>query len=178
MKLIGLTGKARSGKDSVAKMLTLQHGYIRTSFADPLKAAAQHIFGLSYRQTWCDDVKEVEIPRWGMTPRRIFQLLGTEAIKPAFGVDVWFKRWKMGFDAIKDTDNVVVTDVRFDLERDELYKLGAIIVEIRRGEGLNGSAGEHSSEQGLSAPPDFIIENDGTLEDLQVKVEALVKGIQ
>ena len=62
MKLIGLTGKARSGKDTVANYLFNQHGYTRIAFADPVKLAAQQVFGLTHEQTWVEGLKEVEIP--------------------------------------------------------------------------------------------------------------------
>ena len=95
MKLIGITGEARSGKDTIAKHLWAEYGFTRIAFADPLKLAAQQMFGLSHAQTWDDSLKEVVIPHWGMTPRKIFQLMGTEASKPVFGEDVWVKRWLM-----------------------------------------------------------------------------------
>jgi dephospho-CoA kinase len=58
MKLIGITGKARSGKDTIARHLWAQHAFTRIAFADPLKLAAQSIFGLTHDQTWNDDLKK------------------------------------------------------------------------------------------------------------------------
>ena len=37
MKLIGITCKARSGKDTIARHLWAQHAFTRIAFADPLK---------------------------------------------------------------------------------------------------------------------------------------------
>lgn len=174
MNLIGITGKARSGKDTVARHLVMNHDFVRLAFADPLKQAAQEIFGLTAEQTWSDDLKEVMIPRWGMTPRKIFQLLGTECMKPFFGEDMWIKRLDINYDILKDSDNVVVTDVRFDPEADYIRSKGGIIVEVRRGDGLAGEAGSHASERGLRLPPDMIIDNFGTIEDLHDAVDGLI----
>ena len=177
MKLIGITGKARSGKDTVARMLFAQHAFTRIAFADPLKLAAQQMFGLSKEQTWGDHKKEEIIPYWGMSPRQMFQLLGNEAVKPVFGADIWIKRWSMSYATLKDTDDIIVPDVRFDHEASHIRSLGGVIVELQRGIGLVGSTGDHTSERGLSTLPEYTIDNNGTLEDLRVKVMSLVEGL-
>lgn len=174
MKLIGITGKARSGKDSIAKYLWSEHAFTRIAFADPMKLAAQQIFGLSDEQTWHDDFKEVEIEHWGMSPREIFQKLGTEAIRGTFGDMTWVKRWAISYATLKDTDDIVVPDVRFDSEAQALRNLGGVIIEVRRGAGLIGSTGNHSSELGLSTLPEFIIENYGTLQELHAEVDKII----
>lgn len=178
MKLIGITGKARSGKDSAARYLWTQYAFSRIAFADPLKAAAQAMFGLSDRQAWDDELKEVEIPFWGMTPRRMLQLLGTDASKPIFGNDIWVKRWLITYDLLNDTDDIVVPDVRVDIEADAIRKRGGILIEMRRDvAGLTGAAGAHVSEGGLSAPADFVIHNNGTLEELYGALDTIVGGL-
>ena len=177
MKLIGITGKARSGKDSAAKYLWTQYGFSRIAFADPLKEAAQAMFGLSDRQAWDDELKEVVIPHWNMAPRQMFQKEGTEAGRNVFGGDLWIKRFMLTYNLLKDTDDIIVPDVRFDNEAEALRSLGGIIIEVRRGQaGLSGSAGAHVSESGLSLPADYVIENEGTLEELHEKFEAIVFG--
>lgn len=177
MKLIGITGKARSGKDTIAKHLFARYGFTRIAFADPLKLAAQQMFGLSQEATWQDHAKETVIPYWDMSPRQIFQLLGTEAIKPVFGEDFWVKRWMITYGIFRNTDDIVVPDVRVDIEADALRALGGVIIEVRRGTGLVGSTGEHVSERGLSTLPDFVIENSGSFEDLYSQVERIVEGV-
>lgn len=176
MKLIGLTGKARSGKDTIASYLWHSAGFTRIAFADPLKLAAQNIFGLTDGQTWDDELKEVVIERIGLSPRQIFQKLGTEAVRNVFGESTWLKRWLVGYDFLKETDDIVVPDVRFDNENALIKSLGGIIVEVRRGPGLVGSTGDHASEHGLSTLPDVVIENNGTLDDLYAQVEYVLKG--
>ena len=177
MKLIGITGKARSGKDTLAAYGWSRYSFTRIAFADPLKLAAQQMFGLSQEQTWGDHKKEEVIPYWGMSPRQMFQLLGNEAVKPVFGADIWIKRWSMIYATLKDTDDIIVPDVRFDHEASHIRSLGGVIVEVQRGIGLVGSTGDHASERGLSTLPEYTIDNNGTLEDLRVKVMSLVEGL-
>ena len=179
MKLIGITGKARSGKDSIAKYLWAQYGFSRFAFADAVKLAAQAKFGLSDRQTWDDELKEVVIPFWGMAPREMFQKEGTEAGRDVFGYDLWLKRWLITYNLLGDTEDIVVPDVRFDNEADLIRSRGGIIIEVRRDvAGLTGAAGAHVSEGGLSAPADFVIHNNGTLEELYAAVDTILGGLQ
>ena len=175
MKIIGLTGLARSGKDSIAKYLWAQHEYTRIAFADPLKMAAQHIFGLTDEQTWNDDLKEVVIDYWDMSPRQMFQKLGTEAIKGTFGDATWAKRWELSYGPFALTDDVVVPDVRTDVEAALLRYYGGVIIEVsRKSAGLSGDEGSHSSESGLSTFAEFEIANEGTIQDLHEAVEAVL----
>lgn len=176
-KLIGITGKAHSGKDTIADHLWAEYAYTRIAFADPLKRAAQEIFGLSHEQVFDQELKEMMVEHWGMTPRQILQKLGTEAIRGTFGGDVWTKRWLLSYDFLKATDDVVVPDVRFDEEAALIRAQGGVIIEVRRGAGLQGAAGQHTSEKGLSLPPNFIIENNSTLDALYAEVEMIVGGL-
>ena len=179
-KLIGLAGKAGAGKDTVADYLWEKEGAIKIAFADALRAAGTSIFGLDPRNFLDRDLKEAEVEYWGMTPRRMLQLLGTEATKPVFGDDIWLKRWFLSYSAVRDTDHVVVPDVRFDVEAEAIRHLGGTIVHIvRPGAGLSGAAGEHASEAGIELQDgDLYLLNDGTTYDLGNKVDELWETIK
>jgi dephospho-CoA kinase len=41
--IIGLSGYAQSGKDTVAELLCLNYGYKRVSFADPMREALMRL---------------------------------------------------------------------------------------------------------------------------------------
>jgi hypothetical protein len=75
--LIGLVAPKRSGKDTVANYLCSSYGFKKYNFADPLKKGIKEIFGLTYEQLDGKD-KEVVDPFWGITPRELFQKIGTE----------------------------------------------------------------------------------------------------
>lgn len=173
--LIGITGKAGAGKDTVAEYLWRKHGFVRIAFADPLKRAVQEIFGLSDEQTWGREHKEVPVHYWGMSPRRMMQLLGTDCIRKQFGGDVWVKRWVLSYKLVSETDCVVVPDVRFVEEADAIRRNGGKVIRISRGaeNGLGHEAKRHESEMGL--PDEYVshtISNDGSFDDLYEKIEA------
>ena len=179
-KLIGLAGKAGAGKDTVADYLWEKEGAIKIAFADPLRLAASAIFGLGQCNFLDRDLKEAEVEYWGMTPRRMLQLLGTEATKPVFGADIWLKRWFLSYSAVRDTDHVVVPDVRFDVEADAIRNLGGTIVHIARpGARLSGATGEHSSEAGIELRDgDMYLSNSGSVEELRYEVDQLWESIK
>lgn len=178
MKLIGITGKAGAGKDTIASILWRAHSFTVMPFAGPLKAAAAHMFGLGMQHFNDREMKEKVNTYWGMSPRQMLQLLGTEAVKPHFGEDIWIKRWNLDYGALAETDHIVVPDVRFDPEANHLRKLNGIIIEVRRpAAGLAGDTGSHASERGLTMEPDFVIMNDGSLEDLIIKVQNLMREL-
>lgn len=177
MKLIGISGKAGSGKDTIADYLFERHGFLKISFADPLKAAASKIFGVNLAIFYDRDKKESPLEYWNMTPRRMLQLLGNEAVKPHFGDDLWIKRWFLSYQQVKDTDCVVVPDCRFDRECVAIRYLGGTMIHLERpGAGLDGEAGTHSSEVGpTQMAQDFLLVNDGTVKDLYAAVEVVLK---
>jgi hypothetical protein len=72
LEIIGLCGVARSGKDTAAKCLELDHGFMRVALGDGLRGAFWAIDGPSWELT-----KELELA--GVTSRWGLQTLGTEA---------------------------------------------------------------------------------------------------
>lgn len=177
--LIGITGKAGSGKDTVADWLWERHGFLKLAFADPLKLAAEAIFGLPRGMFHDRGKKEAVNPYWGKSPRELLQLLGTEATKPVFGEDVWLKRWLISYSMFKDTDPVVVPDVRFDLEAEYIRTIGGVILHLDRdAAGLSGSTSKHASERGVTPMAgDYGINNNGSLEDLRRFTDAIIERL-
>jgi hypothetical protein len=98
--ILGLTGVAGSGKDTVADYLIQKFGYTRVALADPLKRIAQSVFNFSDEQLWgpsanrnepdkrylhrekrdiCNPVLQTKsgVPEEHLTPRYALQMLGT-----------------------------------------------------------------------------------------------------
>ena len=73
--LIGISGKAQSGKDTLGKYLCDEYRCLHYYFAKPLKEGAKVMFNLTDDQI---ANKEVPIEPWGISPRKIYQVLGTE----------------------------------------------------------------------------------------------------
>lgn len=76
--IIGLAALARSGKDTVASMLLKRENVAAFALADSLKAGCQALFGLTSDEAWSDAIKEEVVDLWSLSPRQMFQMLGTE----------------------------------------------------------------------------------------------------
>lgn len=174
-KIIGIAGKARVGKDTVAKYLWTAYGYTRVAFADPLKVAAQAIFGLTSEQTWDDDLKEVPIPYWGYSPRQLFQLLGSDCVKPVFGADIWARHMHLNLLALPE-DDLVIPDVRFEQEAAYIRNMGGTILHLTRPDAP--AVNPHASEDGIVLRLlDVTLVNDGSLQDLYQEVDRVLRSL-
>jgi len=180
LKLIGVHGKAQSGKDTIARVLVEEHGFVRMAFADPLKAASAVLFGWPVEMAFSDEIKGYKSPLWDITGRTAFQRLG-DAMKIGFGTDFWIKRWACEYARLKDKHSIVVADVRTNAEADMIRGLGGVILHLeRRGAGLTGLEGMHSSEAGITfnRSTDLRIENNGTLSELEDEINRIVAFIE
>lgn len=185
MKIMGICGKKRSGKDTIGEYLIEKYGYVRYAFADPVKDICRIMFKLSEDQLY-GDKKEVLDQRWGITPREAFQKIGTDfgqialhKIIPDITGQVrsrqfWTKHFELWFkeQVEKNPDiKVVITDVRFKHEAKIIKELGGIIVKVKRS-GLVSDG--HISETELdNIATSFIVENNETIEDLHKKIDEI-----
>jgi len=159
--VIGISGKAGSGKDTLGKYLCEEYRCLHYYFAKPLKEGAKIMFALTDDQI---ANKEVPIEPWGISPRKIWQLLGTEVGR---GIDpaIWIKNAEM-FIHKHPGRTVIITDVRFDNEAIFIRNRGGIVINIIR-EQQDIIENRHSSEGGLSPNNiDMTIYNNGTKEDM------------
>jgi hypothetical protein len=173
-KIIGVTGRAGSGKDTVHKILDEQfadYPLNRLAFADLLKDSAMASLGLKYqsanafKQSGSIRIK-IGDTKFEMSGREYLQRYGAEAHREIFGKDFWidaaFERLQKGV--------TIVTDVRFDNEAAAIHEFGGMVWKIERpGDEITES--QHSSEQGVSdALIDQFLVNDGTIDDLRTQV--------
>jgi len=120
-RIIGLAGLARSGKDTVARML-LEHDRVAAyALADPLKEGCQVLFGLSDDQAWGDDGKENTIALWGRSPRQLFQRVGTEWMR-GHDPDHWLMRAERELNAPARAGDVDSSRLQ---DPDAVFRLGA-----------------------------------------------------
>lgn len=178
-KLIGIAGRAGAGKDTVADYLWENYGFLKMSFADPLKRAASAMFGITLEAFYDRDLKEQVVEFWGMSPRTMAQLLGSDAVKPVFGEDLWIKRFMVSYACVAKTDHVVIPDVRFEPEAQFIRDMGGTIVHLQRpGLSLEGAAAAHYSENGIAhVQGDTILTNMGTLENLYSQVDMMLHQV-
>lgn len=176
MKLIGIHGKALSGKDTVASMLMDDHGFGQMSFANPLKLAAAVIFGWDPAICYSQEGKKQYSEYWETTVRQALQDFG-EGIRKLFGEDFWIKRWGIDYSKVMNTHDIVISDVRYENEAEAIRGFGGVILHLRRpGAGLEGAQGQHSSEAGIQIHSnDLVLHNTGTLDDLRTSVRGLLE---
>lgn len=144
-----------------------------------------------WRET--DDAWWSEHLKRPFSPRLALQLMGTESGRNVFHRDVWvlslLKR-------VHPQKNYVIADVRFPNEIDMIKKMGGKVYRVKRGpepewfnfaEGLNMTTSFDGSIQKMKNYPDVhysewawvgkffdsVIENEGTLKDLELKVAKL-----
>lgn len=128
-----------------------------------------------------------------ITPRYILQQLGTEVLREHFHQDIWIAGLENR--ARNATHNIVVTDCRFPNEIKSIKKSGGAIVNVRRGPdpewydyAWDANRGDldakftlkkfniHPSETSLVGMKfDYVIQNDGDLDELQINIDTMVK---
>lgn len=186
--LIGITGRAGAGKDTLAEMLDME--FYNTipksitgikSFAAPLKTAAAILFDLTIYHTLDRELKETPMPEHnGLCPRQMLQKLGS-AVRKEFGGSPFINLMKNRIDEAKE-DVIIIPDVRYQNEAEFIlsYTDSMLIVIDRPGTVDTTKFNTHESEDGLCIPdlkcPDKIyhINNDRGLEDLKNLAKVLV----
>lgn len=187
--IIGLSGKAKSGKSTVAGRLMTTHGFCELAFVDTLKDVAAQVFGFSFQQTH-GGLKEVEDPFWGVTPRRVMQVIGTEICR-SLHPDVWVRALMRQVQARASTGSlsIAISDVRFPNEVEAIKSMGGQVWRVKRGAPRVGwfersrvgrkIFGHHESEVALDHLEDDafdqVIDNQAmTIEELYGRVDAIM----
>lgn len=184
VKLIGLSGYARSGKDTVGDYLVKHHGFVKVSFAEPMRQALLALNPyLQSSNAWIGEgVRLQDVIHaygwdgykgsfWGDDIRGLMQRFGTEVGRKQFGEDFWVDKASKLIDTYLWQDmNVVITDMRFVNEAKAVEALGGQTWRIER-DGVV-AANAHVSETALDTYGfDQLIRNDGSLDELYEKVE-------
>lgn len=201
--IIGIVGKARSGKDAFAEMLAneifneTKQRYVLMAYAQELKLRVQRDFDLTYEQLWGDD-KEVHDNRYikkcgncttepsdpaiihkpFWTPREILQGYGEfyRSIDELF----WVKHL---FNTIEEKEyrNVIITDVRHPNEVSPVVEKGGYMIKVTS-DRLDRSSihgANHISEIAVDMcdEVDFVVKNDSTLKALAESTKMVAKFI-
>lgn len=169
--LIGIAGRARSGKDTVANFIIAAIGGYRYSFADPIRAMLVPL-GVDMSDPYWQARKEDVIPALGVSPRRMMQTLGTEWGRNLINPDLWIIMAHQRL--LQNGPGMVIPDVRFENEAAWIRKHGGRIIHVIRPEAKAVEA--HASEDGIEMlDADAQLFNSGTLEELQLSVRELLR---
>lgn len=185
MRLIALTGKAGAGKDTVADRIAGlgelgQCGELWFyAFADPIRAMLDELLWLMREiGDWEDrDWKERQVEALSKSPRQLAQTLGTDWGRQLVHPDIWLRcaAAKAEEAARWPADLLVITDCRFENEAAWIRSRGGEVWHILRPQASPVAA--HVSEAGVAvAPGDSIIDNSGTLDELNDQVRRALAG--
>lgn len=177
--IIGLTGRAGSGKDTAAAYLAARYGFHRAAFADALRetvAAFLRAGGIT-DMGWMHDParKNTPIPGIGYSARHLMQTLGTEwarnCLDPWTWVRILEQRLGMTVDAERPVaPRIVVTDVRFPNEARWLGLHCAPIIRLHRNSATG--AQPHASEEHIDTLPAHVdLFNHGDLAGLHTLLD-------
>lgn len=172
MRVFTISGSAGHGKDTIASMLSenlTRRGYrvLITHYGDLVKYICEKFFG------W-DGQKDEQ-------GRTLLQHVGTDIVRNKVS-DFWVN---FIVDVLTffehEWDFVLIPDTRFPNEIECLEDNGFFTTHVRvvrpgYDNGLTEQQNSHISERALDdVEPDYYIINDGSLEDLRVKVTKFVE---
>jgi len=166
MRILGLTGRMKSGKDTCYEILKKQLAplpVVRLGFADALKDDICKFVG----------VKRDFIEQHKNNFRLLMQAYGTDVRRQLFGDDYWILRFAQTLEAYINADVppylVVIPDVRFQNEANFIKQLSGKIWRVKRSD--IPSPAEHVSEvELLSIQEDEIIDNGNSLISLEHEI--------
>jgi len=175
--IIGLSGYAQSGKDTVANYLVENHGFTRVAFADPIRELLYKmnpIVGFEFDGGGWDLKTVVDRDGWDVAKqepevRRLLQALGVGA-RTVIDSDIWINK---AISTVGD-GHYVITDVRFQNEAEALKspfrKGNAQIWRVERNgvKAVNDHVSEHDMDNWEF---DAYIHNNSSLEDLEFAVK-------
>ena len=181
--VVGITGYKGSGKNTAGQFLE-QNGFRLYALADPMKEACKTIFLWQDADVYGDKKDRID-PVWGISPRQALQHLGTEWGQIALGEAhanflevtgrlLWIRRFTIIVQAHPEFDRWAVTDVRFPHEAEEIRGMKGVILKVTRPSVKKDDP--HESEAYYnSIEADYEIINDGSIIDLQMKVNKFTR---
>lgn len=195
--IIGINGYAGVGKDTVGELiqkLQPRNQWEIKKFAGKLKQIASILTGIPSVMFEDQQFKKKYLPdMWSnhglpMTVRDFLQKLGTDALREGLHSNTWVNALmadyvalpQVGLNITEDNDyahpNWIITDCRFPNEAYAIKNAGGVIVRVNR-DGYR-AINAHPSEVALDKwSYDYVVDNDGSIEDLKKNVKELLKKI-
>ena len=167
-------GHINAGKSTIARYLEKKYKYHKYSLGDGVKNFVVDLYKILH--TLHPEINEIELyelynRETKENHRQKMQLLSTELIRNYFGDDIWIKylinNIKFPF---------VIDDLRFKNEYQHFKNMiNVVYVRVVRSEELLSN---HISEQDLKdIKPDYIIINDGNINELYANIEKMIDSI-
>lgn len=178
-KLIGILGRSRMGKDTIAGFL---HQFLGGNesvticrLSKTLKEAVCVLYG--YTPEYVEGpTKELVDPRYNMTPRNAIQGL-CDYIMKKHGDDFFSKQLFHAYDQnVFQGKYVIIPDIRYEHDLHEIRKRGGIVIKVVRPFGHE--VPNHPWEDHIeSLKGDFTLLNRGSTQELYEHVRTLFNQI-
>ncbi|HJZ23489.1 MAG TPA: hypothetical protein VJ201_03480 [Candidatus Babeliales bacterium] len=176
--LIGIHGKPHAGKDIIADHLVKYYNFYKYGPSVRVKMTASAMFDVPLNYFIDEDKKETVDPFWKMSYREMAQKVGKESSRDVFGDDIWMRHVeKFLINPLQYIDGVVLADIRYISEAEWVAQHGGYVIIVKRDDGKRGyiANSTHPAEQGIPDKyGDYVIHNQGTLEELFGKVDELM----
>lgn len=183
-KLIGIHGKPRAGKDTVANYLIEKHNYVRYGPSVRVKMTTAAMFDVPIEYLDDDKMKDAYDPFWKMTHREMMQKVGKECSRDIFGEDFWMRHVErfihmMGkSERYKTYAGVVLADLRYANEADWVHDQGGVVLIVKRDNRPQVSNESHAAEHGLPDEyADWIIKNNSTIKQLYDSLDSVISAL-
>lgn len=182
--VVGVGHKRGSGKDTfvieAADCVRAKGGIaLHFSFAGPLKEVVGKLFRFSQTQMHTPEDKATTDSRWGVTPRKVLQVAGTECFRDIFHSDFWIMVAQVAIqEAIDEADGqqviIFFSDTRFRNEANFIKKMDGEVVHIVRPcvleaekQARESGIAIHVSETDLDGYEGWnrVVMNDGTRDE-------------
>lgn len=192
---IAILGKANSGKNTLAKMITKE---IRASlkpklglqsvayiaFADPIKKIIQIMFpslpkkflysSSKYRSQCIPGSFKDGQP---LTVRQALMDLGT-GLGRQYNDKIWIEAFEYSFNKNKDKDIIIIPDLRFRNEFNYLKSKGFFMIKIFRNSSSNiNHISEIDQDQILDNEFDYILSNNASKSNLKSEVINIINKL-
>jgi len=146
-KIIGISGKIGSGKDTFAELLAeqLKGNVERHALADKLRLITEIVSGINMTTThevnkpfcnnirnYTQDQKNIVIKQFNKTIGETLQLVGTELFRDNYDTDIWVKSFfnEELEDKLNDGKIIVIPDVRFVNEANYILQEGGYLIRL------------------------------------------------
>jgi dephospho-CoA kinase len=192
---IALTGRLRSGKDSVAAYLSERYGYTRFAFGDELKRYYHELFGERSAKPregyqWFGQVMRQRDP--DVWVRKCFASIDAEDKRYYRGHHQMINSdtREVLIDVPADPLRAVITDLRQPNEYDRCRAEGYVIIRVNASEAVRVSRAvmsadtfnykdlRHDTESHVDTfAVDYEIENTGTLAELHAQIDAIMAKV-
>ena len=166
-RIIGLLGRSRSGKDTIANYLCLHHPeYEIVRLSSPLKKAVCCLYDYTMEQVEYDSKEHID-PRWGKTPRETIQSL-TDYIMTYMGHDFFSRKLFGAYDRMEYRGSIIIPDIRYEHDIQEILNRGGIVIKIER----PNLDIRHSFEDHIdSLKGSITLTNDQSIHELHKKIK-------